>query len=218
MAYIDLREKTAPELVELIVQKVGTPVRYDYLPPVPDRLFELLGVEDDTDAQEAAYFQALSFLHALRRMTTDERDAVLTLFRFGCEAELPENVHINTDLLRRCTGKSTATLERLLGGLRSLGFTCSVRPATERDHCVKGTVLGDAYMFELNWINLSGVQDYPEMIVAHEMVTAATENYCEEHGREFLNRLDFSQLANATATVEATERDPEDQHSGSLTA
>ena len=37
------------------------------------------------------------------------------------------------------------------------------------------------------------------------MVVAATENYCEEHGGEFLDRLDFSQLATATATAEDHE-------------
>lgn len=120
ISYIDLRETTPDELVELILEKIGTPARRNYLPPVPDRLFELLGIEDDTDAQEVAHSQAWSFLQALRRMTPEERNAVLCLFRFGCDVDLPENVHINADLLRRHTGESVATLERLLGGLRSL--------------------------------------------------------------------------------------------------
>lgn len=180
-------------------------MRRNYLPPVPDRLFELLGIEDDADAQEAAHSKAWSFLQALRRMTPDERNAVLCLFRFGCDVDLPENVHINADLLRRHTGKSVATLERLLGDVQSLGFTCSVRKATDRDHCVTGTILGESYMFDLTWVDLRGIQEYPEMMVAHAMVEGATENYCEDHGGEFLDRLDFSQLARATATVETQE-------------
>jgi hypothetical protein len=35
------------------------------------------------------------------------------------------------------------------------------------------------------------------------MVAGATENYCEEHGAEFLDRLDFSQLASSTASRES---------------
>ena len=69
----------------------------------------------------------------------------------------------------------------------------------------KGRVLGEWYMFELNWADFSSLNEYPEMLVAHEMVMGATENYCEEHGAEFLDRLDFSQLARATATVETHE-------------
>ena len=205
ISYIDLRETSPDELVEITVAKIGTPARRNYLPPVPDRLFELLGIEDDPQAQEAAHSQAWSFLQSLRRMTADERNAVLSLFRFGCDVDLPENVHINADLLRRHTGRSIATLERLLGDVQSLGFTCSVRKATESDHCVNGTILGESYMFDLTWVDLRGVHDYPEMVVAHAMVEGATENYCEEHGGEFLDRLDFSQLATVTATVEASE-------------
>ena len=37
------------------------------------------------------------------------------------------------------------------------------------------------------------------------MILVATENYCEEHGTEFLKRLDFSQLASATATRDLHE-------------
>ncbi len=141
-------------------------------------------------------------------MTPDERNAVLSVFRFGCDVDLPENVHINADLLRRHTGKSIATLERLLGDIQSLGFTCSVRKATARDRCVKGTILGESYMFDLSWVDLQGLFHYPEMVVAHEMVMGATENYCEEHGGEFLDRLDFSQLASATATAENPDAGP----------
>jgi hypothetical protein len=98
-------------------------------------------------------------------------------------------------------------LKRLLGGIRSLGFECSIRESTDEEARVHGTVLGDSYLFELNWVDLSDEGEYPALLVAHEMVAGATEDYCEEHGQEFLGRLDFSQLGRATASKESDEHE-----------
>ena len=69
-------------------------------------------------------------------------------------------------------------------------------------------------MFHLRWSDLSTHEectdeeiDYfdemlPELIVITEMIDGATEDYCEEHGKQFLDRLDFSQLAKATTSQE----------------
>jgi hypothetical protein len=140
--YIDLKRTSASDLADLALQKLGNPLRRNYLPPVLDRLFERLGIEDDHEAQACARSQAVSFFETLRRMTSDERNAVLSLLRFGCHEDLPENVHINVDLLRRHTGMSVARLKRLLGGVRSLGFECSIRESTDEESHVHGTVLG----------------------------------------------------------------------------
>ena len=205
--YIDLRHTSPQELAELAALKLGNPVRQNYLPPVLDRLFERLGISDDDEAKEYARSIAWDFFQVLRRMTSEERDVVLTLISHGCPAELPDNIHINTDLLRRLTGKSVARLKRILGGIRSLGFRCSVRESSAEEdqlHGLHEEILGDSWMFEVNWVDLSDVSDFPDLSVANEMVYGVTENYCEEHGREALKRLDFSQLASATAS--------EDQH------
>jgi hypothetical protein len=127
---------------------------------------------------------------------------VLQTLRNGCSVDLPDNVHINLDLLRRLTGRPPARLKRILGGLQSLGFTCRVRQETETDHH-RAAPLGHSEMLELEWIDLSeDADDYPELIVATEMVLGATDRYCDEHGWPFLQRLDFSQLSKATTTAE----------------
>lgn len=203
--YIDLRQTSPSKLSALVVQKLGKHSRRNYLPPILDRLFERLGIEDDEEAQTHAGSQARSFFQVLCRMTSDEKDAVLGLIHSGCPADLPENIHINTDFLHRLTGKSVARLKRLLGGVRSLGFTCSFRESTDEEMEGHGTLLGDSYLFELNWVDLSDESGFPALSVAREMVLGAMENYCEEHGVEFLDRLDFSQLANATASKELHE-------------
>ena len=137
-------------------------------------------------------------------MTPDERNAVFSLTRFGCYADMPGNVHINTDYLRRLTGKSVARLTRILSGMRSLGFVCSIREGTDEESPrVQGKVLGSAHFFELSWSDLLAIEtEYPSLEVACEMVLGASEDYCEEHATFFLDRLDFSQLSKATASVE----------------
>ena len=209
--YIDLNDVSPIELVGLIVEKIGEELRYQYLPPSLDRLYECLDIGDDSELQGIAFLHAHSFLGVLGRMSPDERDAVITAIRFGCPAEMPENVHINTDLLRRSTGKTEASLARLLGGVNSLGFSCYTREDTTHETNVLGIELQGSHFFCLSWVNLRSFRGERDGLsalrVAQTMVLVATENYCEEHGTEFLKRLDFSQLARATATRELHQAD-----------
>ena len=206
IGYIDLNNTSPDELGDLVVGKLGKGVRRNYLPPTLDRMFESLGIEEDQDSQKEAQFHAHSFLEALRRMSLEEREAVITLISYGCPTELPHNIHINTDLLRRHTGKSVARLKRLLGGVQSLGFGCSVANAPEHELDMPGTQLGQSDLFYLTWINLSvDAPDFPEMEVARAMIGGATEGLCEECSTESLERLDFSQLASVTASDESHE-------------
>lgn len=193
--YVDLRVTGPKELARLILEKIGAHERSNYLPPIPDRLFARLGI-DDNDTLEHADTQAMNFFAVLMRMSKEEQEVVLKLLWHGCPAELPENVHINLDLLRRVTGRTPARLRGVLGGLRSLGFQCSVRDDTEHH---RGEVqLGRSKTVVLKWEDLADDSDYPATLVAREMVYGATEDYCEECGWVLLERLDFSPLATST--------------------
>ena len=204
VGYIDLDGVTPKQLGSLIASKLGKPIRKNYLPPTLDRLFERLGIEDDQRLQSEVSSIAWSFLDSLRRMSADERRAVIRLIQYGCPAGLPDNIHINTDLLRRQTEMSVARLKRLLGGVRSLGFSCSVSQDSEHDAEIPGETLGDTHLFYLTWFDLSDRDtQYPELLVALEMISGATEDYCDGCGSEFLERLDFSQLASATASTDS---------------
>ncbi len=198
--YINLATVKPRKLAEIILKKIGGRERRDYLPPVPDKLFERLDISADAKAKDAAHGQAASFLNALRRMSEEERAVVLKLVWYGCPTDLPKNVHINLDFLRRLTGKTPARIKLLLGNLRSLGFTCRVRSETHNHH--RKQALGQSEMVELEWLDLTDESEYPALVAAYEMVNGATDGYCEVHGWQFLERLDFSQLASATATRE----------------
>lgn len=196
--YVDLRSLKPEQLAELVREKIGERPKTNYLPPVLDRLFLRLDIEeDDEGARHAAESQAWSFMKVLKRMSPTEREVIFRSLLHGCTAELPNNVHIDTDLLRRCTEIPVDKLKRILGGLQSLGFSCSVIESHDQDEQKKGS-LGHSEIFEVDWIDLSDEGDYPALLVAVEMVQGAVQDYCEEHGIEALRRLDFSQLAAAT--------------------
>ena len=199
---LTLRKTSPSDLVNLTLKKLGTQTRREYLPPGLDRLYERLEVDDDHGAQEDVQLIAWSFFQALRRMTVEERGMILQFLRLGCPTNLPDNVHINVDLLRRHTGKSIALMKRLLGGLQSLGFECTIRESSKNDSNLQGTVLGESDYFELDWSDLRGA-DFPPLVVAYEMIQVTTEYYCEQHGTESLERLDFSQLSHATFSKES---------------
>lgn len=211
VGYMDLREISQDQLVETIVKKLGRHIRDHYLPRTLDRLHERLGIEDDPDRQAIADFHAHSFYRQLNRMSVDERDAVIAAIRFGCPAELPENLHIHTDLLRRLTGKSESDLAELLSSVESLGFSCWTRKDSEHGTEMLGKPHEGSNYFCVNWVNLNSDADADEklaaLVVAEQMILGATENFCEDHGTESLTRLDFSQLSSAVLSPASHEPD-----------
>ena len=171
VGYIDLTKTSPTELSELIAEKLGTPTREEYLPPTLDRLLDRFENHNGDDTFNAVIDHAWSFFQVLRRMNTDERDAVLNLVRFGCPSNLPEDIHINADLLRRHTHMSVPRLESLLGGIESLGFRCTIRKDEEHDAELPGLMLGEPYFFHLKWINLHGdTTGLPELVVVRRMI------------------------------------------------
>jgi hypothetical protein len=179
------------ELAELLCQKLGPRQRVDFFPPSPDRLLKRLPLDGEAD-REVILERALSFFSRLRRTNVAERSIIFNTFLHGCPAELPENVHINMDLLHRLTGFTSARIKRVAAGLESLAFISRVR----RDHGDSGRSLKQEFLelrFEC-W------DDYDSNAteLAHAMINAATENSCGDCGIKALMKLDFGQLASST--------------------
>lgn len=199
VGYINLRKTTPAQLAQLIIQKVGARQTQNYFPPVPDRLFTRLKA-CSAKTRDVADSRARGIFETLSRMSPDERMVVLTVFLSGCPTDLPDNMHINLDLLRRLTGFPPGKLLRLLGGLRSLGLYARLRRERENgdDH------LGETKMVEVEWENLSADDDVGGNVTdfALDMFDAATDGYCAECGAKRLHRLDFSQLSSATRSTD----------------
>lgn len=193
VGYIDLRAISPKQLADHTIAKLGMHQRCNYMPPKPDLLWERLGVMQEEEKDIVAS-QANGLLDVLKRMSEDEIEVVFLIFLRGCCADLPDNIHIDIDLLKRLSGFPISKLKRLLAGLRSLGFYCSIQKS-EEDH---DQHLGQTDLFVLEWHLLIDEIGGNLTHLAVEIITAATEKYCEVHAMEALRRLDFSQLSEAT--------------------
>jgi hypothetical protein len=200
IGYIDLRNITPEKIAALIIVKVGKRQAQDYFPPQPDLLFKWLKAKS-IKSKEVAHIRADQFFRTLKRMSQDEREVIFQSFINGCVMELPDNIHINVDLLRRFTGFAPAKIQRLLSGINSLGFFCKFRD--HHDNKIKGSIKKQQVVV-IEWHNMSTDESVGgnATIVAHEMIKGALEGYCPECGMDALRRLDFSQLATVTKTIE----------------
>ncbi len=93
-----------------------------------------------------------------------------------------------------------------LSGLGSLGFVFYVRDEESNDH----DLAGSGPIAVITWHNLSVTNEEAfegqPLVVANAMLGLATDNYCEEHGREaIVDHLNFSALASSTKTEHTHE-------------
>ena len=195
VGYVDLRNLSPGDLVDLISRKIGDRPRENYFPPIPDRLYAELGSETRED-RAVDYEAGYDIFRTLQRMSAEERELVGLFFWFACPAELPENVHINIDLLRRLCGSTPAKIKRALGGLRSLGIFCSLRDEGEDGPHAH---LGTSELLVLEWNDMTA-QGGNVTDVASAVIVGAMSGYCQEHGIDAIKRLDFAQLATATTS------------------
>jgi hypothetical protein len=197
IGYIDLRETPSNELCELILRKLGPRPRSEYFPPVPDRLFTRLRARSRKD-KDVISFVGRQFFEALRRTNDTERQLVYSIFEHCCPSELPENVHINIDLLRRVSEMPVSRIKRTLAGISSLGFDCYLRENSD-----EGVTVGELQpILVLEWHDRSIHFGGNYTGLAGDIIDCATEGYCEQCGREALQRLDFCQLASSTADAD----------------
>jgi hypothetical protein len=197
IGFIDLRTTSPEQLSDIIIKKIGPRPRVNYFPPIPDRLFKQLKIKSRKDQSfitEAAH----RFFQALTRTTEEERSFIYDVFVNCCPAELPENVHISLDLLRRITGMRNAKIRRIASGMQSLGFDHSIRES----HNLGGVPDDSGPIFVLEWHNRSITSPGNDTFLADAIIECATDNYCDEHAKMMFQRLDFGQLATSTTTMD----------------
>jgi hypothetical protein len=126
-------------------------------------------------------------------MNEEERMLMYHIFAHGCPAELPDNVHINLDLLRRLSGMTPARIRTVVGQVNSLGFNSYIRKDSETEGR-----LGRDEMLVVEYSVLSGDYWGPGALIASRVIELATDAYCEEHAVAAFRRLDFHQLSSST--------------------
>jgi len=195
VGYLDLKHMRPRELAGMILKKIGRRPFKNYFPPVPDELYRSLRLRSEK-AKSRALCHAEEFMSALRRMSPRERNIIYHMLAYGCQAELPDNVHIEVDLLCRISGLSRRTIERLVDGVVAMGFefwlkdvTCFYRKITTRK--VKSIYI------KFNNKRNDALSNATR--VAASMVKCLTASHCEVCSREAFVRLDFSCLASEFA-------------------
>lgn len=194
VGYVDLKKLSSTQLADLIVDKVGTPAREYYVPPVPDRLFKRMGL-NHRRPKEYALAQAEEFVETLRRMSGAEKNLVADMFIYGCPTDLPENVHVSPDFLRRVSGLPVSQCIRELKRIGSLGYEVKVR---KRRHGHRDPTI--ALSFHMRRVAYDGPDDATGTI--DQMIQCLNEEYCSECVRAAVLRGDFSVLATATKRTE----------------
>jgi hypothetical protein len=201
IGYIDLRTMRPDRLAAMIIEKIGDRQNVNYFPPQPDRLYKSLKIRT-TRSKNIVFSRAYDFFRNLQRMSKDEREIISQSFINGCPVELPKNIHINVDLLRRITDFAPTKIDRLMNGLTSLGF--EIRYRAYHKHEKKASLRNERVLI-IEWHDRS--TDYHTSgnatDVVNAMILGALENFCEECGINHLRKLNFSQLSTASTSIEA---------------
>ena len=199
VGYVDLKDTTISELADLIFEKLGPRRKGNFFPPYPDQLFETLRAR--SAKRQRQYEQvAYSFFDVLKRMNKIERRLVSEIFLSGCPSELPQNIHISLDLLRRMTKIGPTAAVRAVSKLQSLGFQWQLRARHDDDE--------DDPTLVLEWHDLrihdeQSIADSNGTHIANAMFRLVAEGRCAGCVRGALNALDFGQLASSTRVSEA---------------
>lgn len=196
IGHVDLRDTSASELADLIRQKLGPRRKQQFLPPQMDILLDALDLESEAEESHAEAV-ARSFMRTLTRMTPEERILIAHIFTEGCDSELPNNVHMSLDLIRRDIGITPSQSLEMLRMLSSLGF----------DHQVRDDSAGHGDdTIAIEWRDVSVYVDDDRndfamalsTVVAMTMLDVGQGDQCRECAKNCIIDLDFSQLSSAT--------------------
>jgi hypothetical protein len=200
--YLEASSTTPAALAMLLVEKLGPRVRKNFIPPEPDLLVSALAADSD-DEQRAVHSIATSFMRVLTRMTANERKLVAHIFAEGCREDLPDNMHMSLDLLRRDFGVAPTEIVERIRAMTSLGFEQEIRTAEAHDDDVIIVTWSDMTNHEDDFVQEFAFEMATEVAV-RMLDVAAGGPRCHEHFQQYLERLeqlDFSGLASSTATT-----------------
>jgi hypothetical protein len=205
IGYINVAKLAPSELADSLYDKL-LPERLmyfqslnSYFPPRPDILYEEIGASSRVQKLIVDAF-GRGFFEALGLMSARERRIVATCFIQGCPHDLPDNVHISQDLLRRATGIPVNVIRTLLIGMGSVGFEVRLPKPNRKS----GSDL--IYLRWKHWTpqlrSLLPTGDPNFTGYASKLIGVLCKNYCAMHAAEAICRLNFSALSSATAVLD----------------
>lgn len=199
IGYINIKQIKPLAFADLIVEKIGKHQTENYFPPNPDWLFKSLKAKTKKK-KHIVNVRANNFFKKLTRMTKEERKVIFSIFINGCPADLPDNMHINLDLLRRITGFAPTKIFRILAGITSLGFRSVLQDEREEEEDDAAEITighGQGKLVTIEWHDMSVDEDITGNAtdIVDQMLHGVSKGCCEKCGIEQLNALNFSQLS-----------------------
>ncbi|MEU6492666.1 TIR domain-containing protein [Streptomyces sp. NPDC046984] len=194
VGFVDASTLSPKKLADLVYEKLGPRVRSNFFPPNPDRLFEALELTTNEE-EESAFRVARSFMQSLRRMTVDERELVAFIFLNGCPSQMPKNMHIELELVRRELGLPFQEAIEKLRGLSTLGFNIETREGV--DHESELVVVVDWDDRSMASHGDPYAEEY-STLVADKIFDVGAGDNCDTCFKNCIELLDFSSLSSAT--------------------
>jgi hypothetical protein len=196
ISYLTEADFDAPGLAQVISQKLGPRLRANYMPPEPVALYTALGASEEEE-REAINQVAHSFFRSLNRMSDTERLVLGTILTQGCDAEMPENVHMELDLVRRDIGISPAEVVSTLEGMVALGVNVELHSDAHHANDVVVVSWDDHTAYEEGTL----AEEYSfsrSNEIAVTMLNASYDHYCPQCAADRIKSLDFSELGDCT--------------------
>ena len=196
VVYFDARSLPPGKLAELVSEKLGPRIRKKFFPPEPDKLFSALGVASPNECRAVERIVG-SFMRTLMRMTVDERRLVAHIFAEGCRTQLPDNIHISLDIMRRDLEITPTALVERMRAMASIGFEEEIR--SDEEH-------GDDVLV-VRWTDTITYEDDLTIDIANERATEVAvrmldvgigDDCCRQCAEQCIDSLDFSSLASST--------------------
>jgi hypothetical protein len=140
---------------------------------------------------------AVSFMQTLMRMTVDERRLVVHIFAEGCRTQLPENIHISLDIVRRDLGIAPTALVERLRAMASIGFEEEIRSDEEHGDDVLVVRWVDTITYEDDF-TVDFADGRATEVAVRMLDVGIGDEGCQQCAEQCINSLDFSLLASST--------------------
>lgn len=207
IAYLDISRVKPKEFAKLVKEKVGPRFSSPGFPASVNRLWDAMGIKGgDKSQKRRVYRVGYAFYETLSFMKVDERRVVAGVFAFGCDAELPDGVHISLDLLSRMLGIEKEAVLKHLASVRTLDLKTEIR---ESQIIVQhGELAPDDKDIMLSYWCRTSPWDNDSTKIAMLAVHCAVDHFCANHGINVVANLDFSRLSKSGVGLLAKSEPP----------
>ena len=198
--YLDLSEISPRELADLIKQKVGQKLQYDFVPEELDILNKMLSANKKKEKIEIKYLADL-FIDSMKLMTKNEREILFKTVCNSCPSDPPEDIHINLELLSRIVGISKNDIISLFARLECFQINSNV--SITNNKCNGAAHISKSKeIISIKYEPMTTVYSGNATQIVYGIFNCFDANMCPDCCLAALERLDFSILSSLSGFPE----------------